>query len=162
LGISNASIAFWYRITMEEKTWKHITLGELYRGGVAKFRRGRRALKHYSPLKLDLTAAQNLWGVVAPHLMAPILYVLEGFRDDRLLPHAKQDCDEPLFEETPTVVKKRKPWHRRTEQVQQSLLRAWDLGYRTYAQLIEQVRVLTGKGCSKRAVSRFIKERREL
>jgi hypothetical protein len=146
---------------MEEKTWKHITLGELYRGGVAKFRRGRRTFKHYSPLKLDLTAAQNLWGAIAPHLMAPILYVLEGFRDDRLLPHAK-DSDEPLFEETSPAVTPRKPWHRRTEQVQQNLLRAWDLGYRTYAQLIEQVRVFTGKGCSKRAVSRFIKERREL
>jgi hypothetical protein len=94
--------------------------------------------------------------------MAPILYVLEGFRDDRLLPHAKQDCEEPLFEETSPVVTPQKPWYRRTEQVQQSLLRAWDLGYRTYAQLIEQVRVFTGKGCSKRAVSRFIKERREL
>jgi hypothetical protein len=49
---------------MEEKTWKHITLGELYRGGIAKFCRGQRALKHYSPLKLDLTAAQNLWGAI--------------------------------------------------------------------------------------------------
>jgi hypothetical protein len=147
---------------MEEKTWKHITLGEFYQDGVAKFRQGRRAFKRYSPLKLDLTAAQNLWGAIAPHLMAPILYVLEGFRDDRLLPHAKQDCDEHLFEEPPPVAAPRKPWHRRTEQVQQSLLRAWNLGYRTYSQLIDQVRVLTGKGCSKRAVSRFIKERREL
>jgi hypothetical protein len=147
---------------MEEKTWKHITLGELYRGGVAKFRRGRRALKHYSPLKLDLTAAQSLWGAIAPHLMAPILYVLEGFRDDRLLPHAKENSEEPLFEELSPVVTPRKPWHRRTEQVQQSLQHAWSLGYRTYSQLIDQVRVFTGKGCSKRAVSRFIKERREL
>jgi hypothetical protein len=73
LGISNASIAFWYRITMEEKTWKHITLGELYRGGVAKFRRGRRAFKRYSPLKLDLTAAKNLWGAIAAESLAKYL-----------------------------------------------------------------------------------------
>jgi hypothetical protein len=78
---------------MGASNWKHITLGELYRGGIAKFRRGRRAFKHYSPLKLDLTAAQNLWGVVAPRLMAPILYVLEGFRDNRLLPHANEDSE---------------------------------------------------------------------
>jgi hypothetical protein len=145
---------------MGASNWKHITLGELYRGGIAKFRRGRRAFKHYSPLKFDLTAAQNLWGVVAPRLIAPILYVLEGFRDNRLLPHANEDSKES-FKDQPIVAAPHKPWHRRTKQVQQSLVRAWSLGYRTYAQLIEQVRVLTGKGCSKRAVSRFIKERRE-
>lgn len=92
--------------------------------------------------------------------MTPILYFLEGFRDNRLLPHANEDS-KASFQDQPIAAASHKPWHRRTEQVQQSLLRAWNLGYRTYAQLIEQVRLLTGKGCSKRAVSRFIKEHRE-
>jgi hypothetical protein len=146
---------------METETWKHITLGELYRSGVAKARQARRSFNQYSPLKLDLTAARNLWGAISPLVMAPILHVLEGFRPDRLLP--------PVVETTEDVTPKalapsipNKPWYRRTERVHQALMKAWELGYRTYAQLIEQVRLWTGKGCSKRAVSRFIKERREL
>jgi hypothetical protein len=71
---------------METETWKHITLGELYRNGVAKFRKARRSFKQYSPLKLDLTAARNLWGKLSPLVMAPILHILEGFGADRLLP----------------------------------------------------------------------------
>jgi hypothetical protein len=55
-----------------------------------------------------------------------------------------------------------KPWYHRTELVHQTLIKAWELGYRTYAQLIKQVRYRTGIGCSKRAVSRFIKECRAL
>ena len=152
---------------METETWKHITLGELYRSGVAKVRQARRSFKQYSPLKLDLTAARNLWGKISPLVMAPILHVLEGFRADRLLPPVA-DTTEDLTqkaiashpESAPTIP--HKPWYRRTERVHQALMKAWELGYRTYAQLIEQVRLWTGKGCSKRAVSRFIKERREL
>jgi hypothetical protein len=146
---------------METETWKHITLDELYRSGIAKARQARRSFKQYSPLKLDLTAARNLWGAISPLVMAPILHVLEGFRPGRLLPPVV-DTTEDL---TPKVLAPsipHKPWYRRTERVHQALMKAWELGYRTYAQLIEQVRLWTGKGCSKRAVSRFIKERREL
>jgi hypothetical protein len=45
---------------METETWKHITLGELYRNGFAKARQAHRSFKQYSPLKLDLTSARNL------------------------------------------------------------------------------------------------------
>ncbi|MFM7447591.1 MAG: hypothetical protein ACKO24_03205 [Leptolyngbyaceae cyanobacterium] len=146
---------------METETWKHITLGELYRSGVTKFRKARRSFKQYSPLKLDLTAARNLWGAISPLVMAPILHVLEGFRPDRLLPPVV-DTTEDLTPKALAPSIPHKPWYRRTERVHQALMQAWELGYRTYAQLIEQVRLWTGKGCSKRAVSRFIKERREL
>jgi hypothetical protein len=147
---------------METETWKHITLGELYRNGVAKFRQARRSFKQYSPLKLDLTAARNLWGAISPLVMAPILHVLEGFRPDRLLPPVVDATAEEMTPKALAPSIPRKPWHRRTELVHQTLMKAWELGYRTYAQLIEQVRLLTGKGCSKRAVSRFIKEHRAL
>jgi hypothetical protein len=146
---------------METETWKHITLGELYRNGVAKVRQARRSFKQYSPLKLDLTAARNLWGAISPLVMAPILHILEGFRPDRLLPPVV-DTTEDLTQKALAPSIPHKPWYRRTERVHQALIKAWELGYRTYAQLIEQVRLWTGKGCSKRAVSRFIKERREL
>jgi hypothetical protein len=146
---------------METETWKHITLGELYRNGIAKARQARRSFKQYSPLKLDLTAARNLWSAISPLVMAPILHVLEGFRPDRLLPPVA-DTTEDLTPKALTPSIPHKPWYRRTERVHQALMKAWELGYRTYAQLIEQVRLWTGKGCSKRAVSRFIKERREL
>jgi hypothetical protein len=146
---------------METETWKHVTLGELYRSGVAKVRQARRSFKQYSPLKLDLTAARNLWGAISPLVMAPILHVLEGFRPDRLLPPVA-DTTEDLTQKALASSIPHKPWYRRTERVHQALMKAWELGYRTYAQLIEQVRLWTGKGCSKRAVSRFIKERREL
>jgi hypothetical protein len=147
---------------METETWKHITLGELYRSGVAKARQARRSFKQYSPLKLDLTAARNLWGAISPLVMAPILHVLEGFRPDRLLPPIVDATAEDLTQKALAPSIPHKPWYCRTERVHQSLMKAWELGYRTYAQLIEQVRLWTGKGCSKRAVSRFIKERREL
>jgi hypothetical protein len=147
---------------MEAETWKHITLGELYRSGVAKFRKARRSFKQYSPLKFDLTAAQNLWSKLSPLVMAPILHVLEGFRPDRLLPPVVDTAAEDLTQTALAPTIPHKPWYRRTERVHQALMKAWELGYRTYAQLIEQVRLWTGKGCSKRAVSRFIKERREL
>jgi hypothetical protein len=147
---------------METETWKHITLGDLYRSGVAKARQARRSFKQYSPLKLDLTAARNLWGAISLLVMAPILHVLEGFRPDRLLPPVADTTTEDLTQKAITPSIPHKPWYRRTERVHQALMKAWELGYRTYAQLIEQVRLWTGKGCSKRAVSRFIKERREL
>ncbi len=146
---------------METETWKHITLGELYRNGIAKVRQARRSFRQYSPLKLDLNAAQNLWGKISPLVMAPILHVLEGFRPDRLLPPVV-DTTEDLNPKALAPSIPHKPWYRRTERVHQALMKAWELGYRTYAQLIEQVRLWTGKGCSKRAVSRFIRERREL
>jgi hypothetical protein len=147
---------------METETWKHITLGELYRSGVAKARQARRSFKQYSPLKLDLTAARNLWGKLSPLVMAPILHILEGFKSDRLLPPVVDSINEDLSQTALAPSLPHKPWYRRTERVHQALIKAWELGYRTYAQLIEQVRLWTGKGCSKRAVSRFIKERREL
>jgi hypothetical protein len=146
---------------MEAETWKHITLGDLYQTGITKFRQARRSFKHYSPLKFDLTAARNLWGVISPLVMAPILHVLEGFRADRLLLSVVDITAEDLTQKALALSIPHKPWYRRTELVNQTLTRAWELGYRTYAQLIEQVRLWTGKGCSKRAVSRFVKERHE-
>ncbi|NJM66362.1 MAG: hypothetical protein HC851_12225 [Acaryochloris sp. RU_4_1] len=145
---------------METETWKHITLGDLYRRGVAKFRQAHRSFQQYSPLKFDLPAAQNLWGAISPLVMAPILHVLEDFKVDRLLPPVVDITTEDLPQKALAPSLPRKPWYRRTELVNQTLIKAWGLGYRTYAQLIEQVRLWTGKGCSKRAVSRFIKERR--
>jgi hypothetical protein len=145
---------------MEAETWKHITLGNLYQTGITKFRQARRSFKQYSPLKVDLTAARNLWGVISPLVMAPILHVLGGFGADRLLPPVVDTTAEDLNQRALAPSRPHKPWHRRTELVHQTLMKAWERGYRTYAQLIKQVRVWTGKGCSKRAVSRFIKERR--
>jgi hypothetical protein len=149
---------------METKSWKHLTLGELYRGGIAKFRQARRNFQTYSPVKVDLTAARNLWSVVSPLLISPILHVLEGFRENRLLPQAVEDDPKKLL--LPSASKalapltQHKPWYRRTERVNQVLMQAWALGFHTYTQLIEQVRYRTGMGCSKRAIARFIKERR--
>jgi hypothetical protein len=147
---------------MEANIWKHITLGDLYQTGITKFRQARRSFKHYSPLKFDLTAARNLWGAISPLIISPILHVLEGFKADRLLPPVVDTTAEDLYQKAlaPSIL--HKPWYRRTELVNQTLVKAWELGYHTYAQLIEQVRLWTGKGCSKRAVSRFIKERRKL
>jgi hypothetical protein len=85
---------------METETWKHITLGELYRSGIAKVRQARRSFNQYSPLKLDLTAARNLWGAISPLVMAPILHVLEGFRPDRLLPPVVDTTAEDLTQTT--------------------------------------------------------------
>ena len=147
---------------MEADTWKHITLGELYQTGITKFRQARRSFKHYSPLKFDLAAARNLWGALSPLITAPILLVLEGFRADRLLPPVIDTTAEGVTQKALAPSLPHKPWHRRTELVNQTLIKAWKLGYHTYAQLIEQVRLWTGQGCSKRAVSRFIKERRQL
>jgi hypothetical protein len=144
---------------MEEQSWQHLTLGELYRAGIAKFRQARRTLQNYSPVKLDLAATRNLWSVVSPLLISPILYVLEGFRENRLLPQAVED--EPHdFLLSPALRTGYKPWHRRTERVNQVLIQAWALGHHTYNQLIEQVRYRTGMGCSKRAIARFVKQHR--
>lgn len=149
---------------MEAQSWQHLTLGELYRTGIAKFRQVRRKFQTYSPVKVDLTAARNLWGVVSPLLISPILYVLEGFRENRLLPQAAADEPNKLLLPSPckalAPTAQHKPWYRRTEQVNQVLMQVWALGYHTYSQLIEQVRYRTGMGCSKRAIARFIKERR--
>ncbi|KGF72254.1 hypothetical protein DO97_10885 [Neosynechococcus sphagnicola sy1] len=139
------------------KKWQEITLGEIWQSGTVKFRQMRRHLKAYSPVKLDLQAAQRLWGVVAPAIMAPLLYVLEGWKTEKLL--------SPLPEVEPEAVAlveqpKHKPWYKRTELVEQVLKQAWELGYRTYSQLMAQVKQLTGKGCSKRAIARFVKERK--
>jgi hypothetical protein len=147
---------------MEAETWKHITLGDLYQTGITKFRQARRSIKQYSPLKFDLTAARNLWGAISPLIIAPILHSLEGFRADRLLPPVVDITTDDLPQTALAPSIPHKPWYHRTELVHQTLVKAWELGYRTYAQLIEQVRLWTGKGCSKRAVSRFIKERRAL
>jgi hypothetical protein len=149
---------------MEAQSWQHLTLGELYRGGIAKFRQVRRNFQIYSPVKVDLTAARNLWSVVSPLLIFPILYVLEGFGKNRLLPQTVEDEPQKLL--LPSSSKalappaQHKPWHRRTERMNQVLMQAWALGFHTYKQLIEQVRYRTGMGCSKRAIARFIKERR--
>jgi hypothetical protein len=149
---------------METQSWQHLTLGELYRTGIAKFRQVRRNFQTYSPVKVDLTAARNLWNVVNPLLISPLLYVLEGFRENRLLPQAVEDAPNKLL--MPSSSKalapliQHKPWYRRTERVNQVLIQAWALGFHTYKQLIEQVRYRTGMGCSKRAIARFIKERR--
>lgn len=149
---------------METQSWQHLTLGELYRGGIAKFRQVRRNFQTYSPVKVDLTAARNLWGVVSPLLISPILYVLEGFRENRLLPQAVEDDPNKLLMLSPSKAlaptAQHKPWYRRTERVNQVLMQAWALGFHTYKQLIEQVRYRTGMGCSKRAIARFIKEHR--
>ncbi len=145
---------------MEAQSWQHLTLGELYRTGIARFRQIRRTLQNYSPVKLDLTATRNLWSVVSPLLITPILYVLEGFRENRLLPQAVEDEPHNLPLLSPALRTSHKPWYRRTERVNQVLMQAWALGFHTYSQLIEQVRYRTGMGCSKRAIARFIKERR--
>jgi hypothetical protein len=147
---------------METEPWQHITLGDLYRSSIAKFRQARRSFQQYSPLKFDLTAARNLWGAISPLVMTPILHVLGGFRADRLLPPVVDTTAEDVTPKVLAPSLPRKPWHRRTELVNQTLMQAWELGYCTYAQLIEQVRLWTGKGCSKRAVSRFVKEHRAL
>jgi hypothetical protein len=147
---------------MEAETWKHITLGDLYQTGITKFRQARRSFKQYSPLKFDLMAARNLWGAISPLIIAPILHSLEGFRADRLLPPVVDITTDDLPQTSLAPSLSHKPWYRRTELVHQTLMKSWSLGYHTYAQLIEQVRLWTGKGCSKRAVSRFIKERRAL
>lgn len=148
----------------EAPRWQHLTLGDLYRGGIAKFRQTRRRLKTYSPVKLDLTAARNLWSVLRPQLIAPLLYVLQGFKEHQRLPQAGEGEDEPrnLPLLSPAPPTRHKPWHRRTKRVNQALTHAWGLGFHTYSQLIEQVRLQTGRGCSKRAIARFIKKRREL
>ncbi|MBW4549627.1 MAG: hypothetical protein KME35_00665 [Aphanocapsa sp. GSE-SYN-MK-11-07L] len=145
---------------MKAQSWQHLTLGELYRAGIAKFRQARRTLQSYSPVKLDLRATRNLWSVVSPLLISPILYVLEGFRENRLLPGVVENDPHSLPLLSPTLRTSHKPWYRRTERVNQVLLQAWALGFHTYSQLIEQVRYRTGIGCSKRAIARFIKERR--
>ncbi|MBW4553868.1 MAG: hypothetical protein KME35_22590 [Aphanocapsa sp. GSE-SYN-MK-11-07L] len=147
---------------MEAETWKHVTLGDRYQTGITKFRQARRSFKHYSPLKFDLMAARNLWGAISPLIMAPILHALEGFRADRLLPPVVDITADDLTQAALRLSISHKPWYRRTELVNQTLVKAWELGYRTYAQLIEQVRLWTGQGCSKRAISRFVKERRQL
>jgi hypothetical protein len=148
---------------MEAQRWQHLSLGDLYRVGIAKFRQTRRRLKTYSPVKLDLTAARNLWGVVSPRLIAPFLYVLEGLKEHQRLPQAgerEEGAPHPLLSPAPPT--RHKPWHRRTERVNLALLQAWGLGFHTYSQLIEQVRLQTGRGCSKRAIARFIKKSREM
>ncbi len=133
---------------METQSWQHLTLDDLYRTGIAKFRQVRRNLQTYSPVKVDLTAARNLWGVVRPLLISPILYVLEGFRENRLLPQVVEDEPQKLL--LPSSSKAlassthHKPWYRRTERVNQVLMQAWELGFHTYTQLIEQVRCRTG------------------
>jgi hypothetical protein len=148
---------------MEIQRWQHLTLGELYRIGIAKFRQVRRKFQTYSPVKVDLTATRNLLSVVSPLLISPILYILEGFRENRLLPQAVEDEPNKLLlpssSEALAPHAQHKPWHRRTERVNQVLIQAWALGFHTYKQLIEQVRCRTGMGCSKRAIARFIKER---
>jgi hypothetical protein len=114
---------------MEIQSWQHLTLGELYRGGIAKFRQVRRKFQTYSPVKVDLTAARNLWD--EPNKL--------------LLPSSSKALESPA---------QHKPWHRQTERVNQVLMQAWALGFHTYKQLIEQVRYRTGMGCSKRAIAR--------
>lgn len=145
---------------MEAQSWQHLTLGELYRAGLAKFRQVRRTLQNYSPVKLDLAATHNLWSMVSPLLISPILYVLESFRENRLLPGAVEDDPHSLPLLSPALRTSHKPWYRRTERVNQVLIQAWALGFHTYHQLIEQVRYRTGMGCSKRAIARFVKQHR--
>jgi hypothetical protein len=145
---------------MEPQSWQHLTLGELYRAGITKFRQVRRKFQTYSPVKLDLVATRNLWSVVSPFLISPILFVLEGFKENRLLPQALEDEPHNLSLLSPAPRTSHKPWHRRTERVNQVLIEAWALGHHTYSQLIGQVRYRTGIGCSKRAIARFVKQHR--
>jgi hypothetical protein len=128
--------------------WQTLTLGDLYRNGLAKVRQVKRNLNTYSPLKLDLQAATNLLGAVGTTLRKKVTQFLPG-RDRPALP----SHPEPPTHTSP----RRKPWQSRTEQLELVLAEAWAAGSRTYSQLLEWVRLKTGKGCSHRAIARFRK-----
>jgi hypothetical protein len=130
--------------------WQNLTVGDAARLAIAKFRKGRRALRRYSPIKVDLSAAKNLFQAISPLVIAPILYILQGFEKTNLLPEA-QVLPPP---------ERHKPWYRRTAQVEQTLEIAWFKGVRKYDELMQFVREWTGTGCSRRAIAKFVKAQR--
>jgi hypothetical protein len=139
---------------MDENNWQQITLGDLYRNGLAKARQVRRSLQTYSPVKVevDTQASKNLFqlGVqTIRKLIGKGVTAVLGSTDRPALPSAQ----EPESAITP----RRKPWQGRAEQLQITLSEAWNAGSRTYAQLQEWVRVKTGRGCSNRAIAQFRK-----
>lgn len=140
---------------MEKQNWQHITLGDIYRNGIAKLRQARRKYQAYSPLKVDPAALRNLWEAIGAKIGGPLLYLLQGMQPQRMLPTA----DEL---ETPAEKVRRKPWQNRTEELHRVMTIAWEQGLRTYRELSAWVKEQTGKGCSMRAIARFKKQQANL
>jgi hypothetical protein len=145
------------------ENWKDITLGELATNTKIGVRRARRFLKAHSPVwmnvELNGEALKHLWETFNGAIAAPILYFLQGTGDRRLLAPAEV---QPLEEPTVTVsseVSKKKPHWKRTEAVFRVLSEAWEFGAKTYTQLMAAVKEATGKGCSKRAIANWKRER---
>jgi hypothetical protein len=139
--------------------WQQVTLGDLYRNSLAKARQVRRKLRTIadnSPVKLDLKAAGNLLGAVARGLRQRVVRFLPG-GERPALPGAQESEAPSIVVETPPPKQRRRPWQTRSEQLQVVMAEAWEAGSRTYAQLMEWVKVKTGKGCSHRAIARFRK-----
>jgi hypothetical protein len=139
--------------------WQQVTLGELYRKGLAKARKARRKLRtiaENSPVKLDLQAAGNLIDTVARGLRQKVVRFLPG-GERPALPGVQEPKAPPSLVEDPPPKQRRRPWQTRSEQLQVVMAEAWDAGSCTYAQLMEWVKLKTGKGCSHRAIARFRK-----
>lgn len=136
---------------MQDKHWKDLTLGECAQLGKAKMRQTRRFVKRYSPIKVDVTALGNIWDAIAPHVLAPILYLFQPAEPQQLPPG-----EEAQLALAPA---KNRPWHRRTAKLEAVLAEGWAQGIQSYSKLLAYVKETTGKGCSKRAIARFKRER---
>ena len=112
----------------------------------------------------------QFWAVVASLVATVSTFMSTTVARGRpILPEVspKVDTDVDTIDTTATVVPKvvppkkpkRRPWHKRRQQLQRALTAAWEEGHRTYPALIESVRQQTGKGCSRRAIATFKRER---
>lgn len=137
--------------SMQDKHWKDLTLGECAQLAKLKARQTRRFVKRYSPIKVDLVALGNIWEAVAPHILAPILYLLQPSEPQQLPPGVES--------QSALAPAKNRPWYRRTAKLEAVLAEAWEQGIQSYSKLLAYVKQSTGKGCSKRAIARFKRER---
>lgn len=146
--------------------WQDITLGELYQGGKAALAKSREFLREHSPVWLNLEiefnpqALQQLWELLNSTIALPFLYLQQSFAPPKSLPPAPGTLPAlvPVRQGLVTSRTRHQPWYRRTTLLSQVLREAWAIGCRTYTQLMQQVQTVTGKGCSRRAIARFVKD----
>jgi hypothetical protein len=105
---------------------------------------------------------KKLWTSIGPVTTYVVRALLPtNDESDKVLPYQQERLLLPPASSLATVSPaKKKPWHKRTEELQVLFTQAWQQHIRSYAGMIEFVRSLTGKGCSRRAIARFVKAKR--
>jgi hypothetical protein len=144
--------------------WKNITLGDVAQGLGNLVKDGREWLREHSPVLLNVEVngdmLSRLWMAIAP----AATYVAHA-----LLPASVEEQDavllpaEELYLLPPAPAlqepEQKKPHWRRTGQVFAVLDQACTDARHSYSALIAHVREQTGKGCSRRVIANWKRQR---